>query len=93
MPDTKAFADIFEIKAPFKMTVRLGTVEMLVFQGLMRGLSFEEMAGTYGVKPAEIDKAWCSLCARLDLQPPRPQEAPRVICRAFEVGLLITEAK
>lgn len=78
------------ITAPFDMSQRLTTVEMLVLQGLMRGLSDEEMAGTFGRKPREIDKAWRGLCARFDILPGKPSERTMLICRAFEFGVLTT---
>lgn len=79
-----------KITAPFEMTQRLSTIEMSVMQGLMRGLSAEEMAGTYGRKPKEIDTAWRSLCKRFDVLPERPSQRTLLVCRAFEYGVLLT---
>jgi hypothetical protein len=94
MARVKAFKKkTHQIKAPFEMTSQLSTLEMSVLQGLIRGLSDEEMVGTYGRQLREIEDAYVSLCKRFDILPPRPSERSRLICAAFEYGVLVTEAK
>ena len=91
MPKPKPFIKkTHRIAAPFEMTQRLTTIEKRVLQGLMRGLSDDEMAGTFGRKPREIDRAWRSLCVRFDILPAKPSERTMLICRAFEYGVLTT---